>query len=107
MPKLIKKQILNFLNISIRITDDGHNVGHKVKHVLIIFTILDNLANIHKPEHYYTIILYSGAEDYNSLKNATRLLNNELHELSNNTNSTYFCLWCTISKKEQVNLDQE
>ncbi|CAG8691351.1 16318_t:CDS:2, partial [Gigaspora margarita] len=54
-------------------------------HVLITFAILDDLENIHKPEYYYTIVLYSGDEDYFSLKNSTRLLNNELHKLSNNS----------------------
>ncbi|CAG8775150.1 25183_t:CDS:2, partial [Cetraspora pellucida] len=56
--KLIEKRILNFPNISIQISDDGFNCGHKVKHVLITFAILDNITNIYKPEYHYTLILY-------------------------------------------------
>ncbi|CAG8735342.1 37031_t:CDS:2 [Gigaspora margarita] len=113
--KLIEKKILNFSNISIRISGDGCNVDRKVKHVLITFNIIDNLANIHKPKHHYTIVLYSGAEDYYFLKNSTRLLNNEFSNWKflsfclefNAPNSTYFCLWYTISKKKHGNLNQE
>ncbi|CAG8814582.1 44095_t:CDS:2 [Gigaspora margarita] len=106
-PNITKIDIVENI-VYIRISENGCNVGHKVKHVLIIFAILDDLANIHKPKHHYTIVLYSCAEDYYSLKNLTKLLNNELHELSNNGIVVNNTKWkCTISKKEHSNLNQE
>ncbi|CAG8806557.1 19438_t:CDS:2, partial [Racocetra fulgida] len=55
VPDLIKKEILNSQKpvINLRISGDSRNVGKKVKHIMITFAILDDIDNIHNPDHYY------------------------------------------------------
>ena len=83
IPNLIKKNILNPAQpiISIRISGDGRNVGYKVKHVMITFAILNCKEFLFFPEYHYTLILYPGSEEYNTLDITTRLLRNELYQL--------------------------
>ncbi|CAG8836647.1 20268_t:CDS:1, partial [Cetraspora pellucida] len=84
VPDLINKEILNSQEpvINLRISGDGRNVGKKMKHVMITFAILDNIDNIHNPDHHYMVVLYPGSEDYKSLDVATTLLRDELYELT-------------------------
>jgi len=139
VPDLIKKHILNLQQpiINLRISGDGRNVGRKVKHVMVTFAILDDINNIHNPNHHHTIVLYPGSEDYKSLDITMISFRDELRELTekgliidkinwsfnlyfssdwkflaiclgfNAANSLYFCPWCTISKKQVANINQE
>ncbi|CAG8714558.1 20982_t:CDS:2 [Gigaspora margarita] len=132
IPGLVNQNILNINNlvIHIRISGDGRNIGRKIKHVMVMFTILDDILNIHKAEFHYTIILYSGNENYEKLQKVMKPIINELHSLVNNgldssrtrwkiisyfssdwkflsiilgfnaANANYFCPWCLCSKKE-------
>ncbi|CAG8834673.1 44468_t:CDS:2 [Gigaspora margarita] len=132
IPDLVDRNILNVNNpvIHIRISDDGCNIGRKIKHVIVIFTILDDILNIHKAKFHYMIILYPGNENYEILQKVMELMINELHSLVNNgldssrtqwkiilyfssdwkflsiilgfnaANANYFCPWCLCSKKE-------
>ncbi|GBC34703.2 hypothetical protein GLOIN_2v1477112 [Rhizophagus irregularis DAOM 181602=DAOM 197198] len=132
VPNLIKRGVLNLHEpiISIRISGDGRNVGKKVKHVMITFAILEDIENIHNPNYHYTVVLYPGLENYESLDILTISFREELQELKeiginingvnwtinmyfssdwkflticlgfNSANSLFFCPWCTITKKE-------
>ncbi|GBB97836.1 hypothetical protein RclHR1_30860002 [Rhizophagus clarus] len=64
-----------------KISGDGRNVGQKVKHVMITFTILDYKEVLFFPEYHYTLILYPGSEEYNTLDITTRSLKEELWQL--------------------------
>src|ERR1044072_6691987 len=68
IPILVKKNILNPLQptISIRISEDERNVGYKIKHIMITFAILNCKETLFFSEYYYTLILYSGFEEYNT-----------------------------------------
>ena len=69
IPLYVKQGILipEISTLHIRISGDGRNVGRKVKHVMIvIMTLLNNLNGLQKPENYYTLVLYPGAEIYDS-----------------------------------------
>ena len=109
----------------------------KVKHVIVTCVILDNKKNLHISDNHFVIILYSGNENYDSLKNAMSLFLDELHELKdyglkinrirwrvnlyfssdwkflciclgfNNANSKYFCPWCETSKDKRGDLDAD
>ncbi|RHZ51712.1 hypothetical protein Glove_475g22 [Diversispora epigaea] len=46
IPGLVKRKILNNSIINLRISGDGCNVGRKLKHVMITFTILDDTLNL-------------------------------------------------------------
>ncbi|CAG8836681.1 15498_t:CDS:2, partial [Gigaspora margarita] len=83
IPGLVDRNILNVNNpvIHIRISGDGRNVSRKIKHVMVMFTILDNILNIHKAEFHYTIILYPGNENYEILQKVMEPMINELHSL--------------------------
>ncbi|CAG8662525.1 11753_t:CDS:2, partial [Diversispora eburnea] len=37
---------------------DGRNVGQKINHVLVIFSLLNDIEHIFHPENHYTILLY-------------------------------------------------
>ena len=83
VPLYIKQGILipEASTLYIRISGDGRNVGRKVKHVMIVMTLLNNLNGLLKPESYYTLVLYPGAEAYESLKNALAFLISDLSVL--------------------------
>ncbi|PKY63537.1 hypothetical protein RhiirA4_492840, partial [Rhizophagus irregularis] len=83
VPNLIKRGVLNLHEpiISIRISGDGRNVGKKVKHVMITFAILEDIENIHNPNYHYTVVLYPGLENYESLDILTISFREELQEL--------------------------
>ncbi|CAG8620450.1 2913_t:CDS:1, partial [Scutellospora calospora] len=83
---LVAQNVLNINNlvINIRILDDGYNVGRKIKHVIITCTVLDDILNIYKANSYYTIILYSGGENYKILQKVMELMISELHNLITN-----------------------
>ncbi|PKC16476.1 hypothetical protein RhiirA5_369844 [Rhizophagus irregularis] len=139
VPNLIKRGVLNLHEpiISIRISGDGRNVGKKVKHVMITFAILEDIENIHNPNYHYTVVLYPGLENYESLDILTISFREELQELKeiginingvnwtinmyfssdwkflticlgfNSANSLFFCPWCTITKKEISDIKKE
>ncbi|CAG8503837.1 608_t:CDS:2 [Scutellospora calospora] len=86
IPDLIKRNILNTNNsiINARISDDGRNVSKKIKHVMITFTILDDISNVHNADYHYTIILYPGSENYDMLKKVLQPISDELYNLTTN-----------------------
>jgi len=123
--------------INLRISGDGRNVGKKVKHVMVTFVILDDVKNIYNPNNHHTVVLYPGSENYESLDISMASFRSELQELSeiglnikgvnwtfnlyfssdwkflaiclgfNSANSQFFCPWCTISKKQVADINQE
>ncbi|GET66879.1 hypothetical protein GLOIN_2v1778046 [Rhizophagus irregularis DAOM 181602=DAOM 197198] len=137
IPSLVRKNILNSSQpiISIRISGDGRNVGRKVKHVMITFAILNHKKVLFSLEYHYTLILYPGSKEYNTLDITTRLLREELWQLKNqgltignvhwkfelyfssdwkflitclgfnSPTSNYFCPWCLIKKNQHSDLD--
>ncbi|PKC55104.1 hypothetical protein RhiirA1_476158 [Rhizophagus irregularis] len=80
---LINRRVINSDNpiINLQISDDGRNVGHKVKHVIITCVILNDIVNLHKSDYHYTIILYSETENYELLQRMIELISNELNDL--------------------------
>lgn len=82
-PDLIERYVINQDNpvINLRISGDGRNVGRKVKHIIITCTILDDIVNIYKAEHHYTIILFSGNENYILLQKMITPIAHELNDL--------------------------
>ena len=64
-----------------RISGDGHNIGRKVKHVIITCTILDDIVNLYKADYHYTIILYPGTENYELLQRMIAPIASELDDL--------------------------
>ncbi|CAB4407413.1 unnamed protein product [Rhizophagus irregularis] len=139
VPNLIKRSGFNLYEpiISIRISGDGRNVRKKVKHVMITFAILEDIENIYNPNYHYTVVLYPGLENYESLDILTISFREELQELKeigininrvnwtinmyfssdwkflttclgfNSANSLFFCLWCIITKKEISDIKKE
>ncbi|PKK75694.1 hypothetical protein RhiirC2_773302, partial [Rhizophagus irregularis] len=83
LPDLIERHVINQDNpvINLRISGDGRNVGRKVKHVIITCTILDDIVNIYKAEHHYTIILFPGNENYILLQKMITPIAHELNDL--------------------------
>ncbi|RHZ81507.1 hypothetical protein Glove_120g81 [Diversispora epigaea] len=61
---LVEKKILNVLKpkIYLRISGNGRNVGRKINHVMVTFSILNDIENIFRPENHHTILLYPGIE---------------------------------------------
>jgi hypothetical protein len=53
-------------------------MGRKLKHVMITMTLLNDLNGLQKPDNHYTLVLYPGAETYESLKNALAPLISDL-----------------------------
>ncbi|CAG8508882.1 7150_t:CDS:2, partial [Scutellospora calospora] len=111
IPSLLKKGIINHSNsvLHIRISGDGRNVGHKVKHVMVTFTLLNDLANLYNPNYHFTLLLYPGIEQYTILEIALAPLIADLNDLVNGlvdkqghkaANSDHFCLWCLIHKNQ-------
>lgn len=86
IPYYLKNNIINLIdnNLHIRISGDGRNVGRKIKHEMITFAFLNNSENIMKPDNHYTLVLYSGKEDYNSLLTSLSFLCRELSKLKEN-----------------------
>ncbi|RIB28771.1 hypothetical protein C2G38_2028273 [Gigaspora rosea] len=114
--------------LRIRLSGDGRNVGRKIKHVMVTFTLLNNLLNHYEPDYHYTLILYPGIESYESLKLATKLLIKDLNDIKTGfidyqgrkwnvelyfsadwkfmamclghkaANCDAFCLWCNCKK---------
>ncbi|POG80140.1 hypothetical protein GLOIN_2v1521868, partial [Rhizophagus irregularis DAOM 181602=DAOM 197198] len=80
IPLYIEKGILipRQSTLHIRISGDGHNVGRKVKHVMVTMTLLNDLNGLQKPDNHYTLVLYPGAETYESLKNVLTPLISDL-----------------------------
>nr|CAG8564224.1 9403_t:CDS:2 [Entrophospora candida] len=74
IPGLVKKHILN----------PDHNVGRKVKHVMVTCAVLDDISNIYKADFHYTTILYPGVENYEILQKVMEPMINELHNLVTN-----------------------
>ncbi|RIA97062.1 hypothetical protein C1645_814581 [Glomus cerebriforme] len=65
--------------INLRISDDGRNVGHKVKYIII--TYVDDIENLYKSNYYYTIILYSETKNYKLLQRIMIPVASELNDL--------------------------
>ncbi|PKC67045.1 hypothetical protein RhiirA1_418594 [Rhizophagus irregularis] len=80
IPLYIEKGILipRQSTLHIRISGNGHNVGRKVKHVMVTMTLLNDLNGLQKPDNHYTLVLYPGAETYESLKNVLTPLISDL-----------------------------
>ncbi|GBC37712.2 hypothetical protein GLOIN_2v1775051 [Rhizophagus irregularis DAOM 181602=DAOM 197198] len=80
VPLYIERGILTpeTSTLYIRISGDGRNVGRKVKHVMVTITLLNDLNGLQKPDNNYTLVLYPGAESYESLKNALTPLISDL-----------------------------
>lgn len=81
---MIKNHILDikYLVISLQISGNKRNVSRKVNHVIVTFAILDNINYIQLPNYHYTVVLYSGTKNYNSLKDALNLLQSKLYDLA-------------------------
>jgi hypothetical protein len=80
IPFYIKRGILipGRSTLHIRISGDGRNVGRKVKHVMLTMALLNDIDGLKKPDNHYTLVLYPGAETYESLKNALEPLISDL-----------------------------
>ncbi|UZO24930.1 uncharacterized protein OCT59_017222 [Rhizophagus irregularis] len=84
VPSLVERKILDLQRpiIYLKISGDSRNVGRKVKHVMVTFAIMDDITNLHRPDHHHTLVLYPGCENYDSLSVALSLLRTELRKLS-------------------------
>jgi len=119
--------------IHLRISEEGRNVGRRLKQVMITMAILNDIQNIHKPDHHYTTVLFPGIENYELLEVMMMPFIQELDDLKNYglkineivwkfelyfssdwkflsiclrfnaANSKFFCPWCQISKHDQGN----
>jgi hypothetical protein len=80
---LINQNILNpdDPTIHLRLSDDGQNVGKKVKHIMITCAILNDITNIQKSNYHYTVILYPGTENYKILQKVMIPIVDELNDL--------------------------
>ena len=102
---------------------------------MLTFAILNCKEFLFFPEYHYTLILYPGSEEYNTLDITTRSLRNELWQLKdqgfmigmthwrfefyfssdwkfliiclgfNSPTSNYFCPWCLIKKDQHNDLN--
>ncbi|GBC43485.2 hypothetical protein GLOIN_2v1809230 [Rhizophagus irregularis DAOM 181602=DAOM 197198] len=86
IPSYIKKKVLDpaIPTIHLQISGDGQNAERKVKHVMITVALLDDSMNLFKSDYHYTTVLFSGTENYPTLKVAVNALIQELQKLSNN-----------------------
>ncbi|RHZ58588.1 hypothetical protein Glove_372g135 [Diversispora epigaea] len=86
IPHLQKKQVLNSSDpiIHLRISDDGRNVGRKIKHVMVTFMILNHENKSHDADYHYTVALYPGTENYDTLKFVLNPFLEELRSFKNN-----------------------
>ncbi|PKK57264.1 hypothetical protein RhiirC2_858286 [Rhizophagus irregularis] len=80
IPFYIKWEILipEKSTLHIRISGDGRNVEQKIKHVMLTMALLNNINRLQKPDNHYTLVLYPGAETYESLKNVLAPLISDL-----------------------------
>ncbi|CAG8517985.1 1951_t:CDS:2 [Scutellospora calospora] len=76
LDKLDSEKITNTLK-----KGDGRNVRRKIKHVIVTLAVLNDQENLMKPENHYTISLFSGTENYTSLKIALKPIHHELQQL--------------------------
>ena len=67
----------------LRISEDGCNVRCKVKHVMVTFTLLNDLVTIFQPNHHHTLVLYPGVKSYEALSIALNSLTQELEHIKN------------------------
>ncbi|CAG8844652.1 27633_t:CDS:2, partial [Gigaspora margarita] len=118
------------------ISGDGRNVGKKLKHVMVIFMILNDILHHHYADYHYTIALYPDSKKYNTLKFVLGPFLDDLYFLKNNrlevsgihwnfklyfssvwkflaiclginsANSKYFCPWCECSKEQRNDLNK-
>ena len=51
---------------------------------MITFALLNDFENIFNPSYHYSLVLYTGQEDYECLKNALNPLIQELNHLKEN-----------------------
>ncbi|PKK71443.1 hypothetical protein RhiirC2_778384 [Rhizophagus irregularis] len=78
----INEEMAQLIPISIiSYKKDGRSVSRKVKHVMITKAILNDKSTLHQLNYYYTTVLYSGCEDYNSLSNMITPFCNALRSL--------------------------
>ena len=92
IPVWMAEDILTNQDSTIHI--DGRNVGHKVKHVMVTFAILNSNINIYQPDNHYTLVLYPGTENYESLKVSLAPLCQDLEELKvNGIKDTFGKCW--------------
>src|SRR6185436_6680062 len=95
IPHLQKRQILNSSNptIHLRIFGDGRNVGRKIKHVMVTFMILNHKNKSHDADYHYTVALYPGTENYETLKFILNPFLEELHSFKDNGLEVNRILW--------------
>ncbi|CAG8763056.1 33932_t:CDS:2, partial [Gigaspora margarita] len=121
------------LVVHLRISGDGQNVGHKIKHTMVTFMILNDIKHYDESDFQYTVVLYPETEKYEILKFVLSTLIEDLWFLKKNglqigtlcwnfefyfsadlkffsicfslnaTNSTYFCSWYNINKNQYEN----
>ncbi|CAG8847853.1 13282_t:CDS:2, partial [Gigaspora margarita] len=107
IPSLVDKGNLDLVQSTLKIciSGDGRNIGRKVKQVIVIFAILNSKFNLYKPSSHFTLILYSGTEKYEILKNIELYFTANWKFLSiclghKAANSMEFCLWYPIHKSQ-------
>jgi hypothetical protein len=138
IPQLKEERVLRSSNptIYLRISGDGRNVGRKIKHVMVTFMILNHEKYHHHADYHYTVILYPGIENYNTLNFILNPFLNELRSLKENglevagvlwdfelyfsadwkflaiclglngPTSKHFCIWCMCSKDQHGDLSR-
>ena len=86
MPELITDSVLDSSDptIHLRISENGRNVGRKVKHVMVIIAILNDEQNIHIPDRHYMTLLFPGTENYEILEVIMAPFIQELDDLKTN-----------------------
>ncbi|RIA84729.1 hypothetical protein C1645_831815 [Glomus cerebriforme] len=126
IPVLILNGVLDINDpiIHLQISRDDHNVGRKIKHVMVTMAILNDENNIYKPDYHYITVFYLEIEKYEILEIMMAPLIQELDKLKNNgliingiiwnfefyfssdwkflaiclgfnaPNSKFFCPWC-------------
>ncbi|POG66169.1 hypothetical protein GLOIN_2v1780831 [Rhizophagus irregularis DAOM 181602=DAOM 197198] len=122
--------------IHLRVSGDGRNVGRKIKHVMVIFMILNHKNRHHHADYHYTVALYPCTEKYDTLKFMLSLFINELKSFKENglevsgilwkfelyfssdwkflaiclglngLTANYFCPWCCCSKNQIGDLNR-
>ncbi|UZO08013.1 uncharacterized protein OCT59_028281 [Rhizophagus irregularis] len=85
IPSYIKKKVLDpaIPTIHLQISGDVEREP-KSGYVMITVALLDDSMNLFKSDYHYTTVLFSGTENYPTLKVAVNALIQELQKLSNN-----------------------
>ncbi|CAG8747085.1 9059_t:CDS:2, partial [Racocetra fulgida] len=104
IPSMVSKGILNYSEptLHIRISGDGRNVGHKIKHVMSYDTLCIALAPLIEELHD----IKTGFIDNNGYKwNIELYISADWKFLGiclghKSANSANFCLWCSINKSQ-------